>query len=98
MKSLNRVHLYPHKEPNGIGYIVADRQGLRDLANKLMLAADSMVGLENITVYGSDGHPYELMIISDVSQEEWQAMPLPGDDASDPSKLNIVKLWYDLKK
>lgn len=98
MKSMNRVHLYPHKEPNGTAYIVADRQGLRDLAHKLMHAADSMVGLENITVHGSDGHPYELMIVSDVTQDEWQTMPLPADRNSDPSKLGIVQLWFGLKK
>jgi hypothetical protein len=97
MKSMSRVHLYPHKEPNGTGYIVAERKGLRDLAKKLLQAADGAVGLETLTLHGSDGHPYNLMIITDVTEEEWQNMPLPKDKNSDPESLEIVKVYNNLK-
>lgn len=97
MKSMSRVHLYPHKEPNGTGYIVAERRGLRALAKKLEQAADGAVGLENITLYGSDGHPYTLMIVTDITEEEWQNMPLPNDKKSDPTNLEIVKIYNELR-
>ena len=97
MKTMSRVHLYPHKEPNGTGYIVAERRGLRALAKKLEQAADGAVGLETITLYGSDGHPYNLMIVTDITEDEWQNLPLPKDKNSDPAKLEIVKVYNDLK-
>lgn len=97
MKLMNRIHLYPHSGPGSTGYIVADRQGLRDLAKRLQNAADSIVGLENVTVYASDGHAYELMVVADVTEEEWQSMPLPSDHASDPKKLAIVNTYLSLK-
>ena len=94
---MSRVHLYPHKAPNGTGYIVAERRGLRALAKKLEQAADGAVGLENITLYGSDGHPYTLMIVTDITEEEWQNMPLPNDKKSDPNNLEIVKIYNELR-
>jgi len=97
MKTMSRVHLYPHKEPNGTGYIVAERRGLRALAKKLEQAADGAVGLETITLYGSDGHPYNLMIVTDITEDEWQNMPLPADRRSDPASLEIVKVYNDLR-
>ena len=97
MRSWNRVHLYPHAGPETTGYIVGDPQGLRDLAKKLLLAADGMVGIENMTMFGSDGHPYDLLIVCDVSEPEWQAMPLPQARDSDPSQLEIVKAYQELK-
>lgn len=98
MKSMSRLHLYPHAEPNGTAYIVADRRGLRDLAKKLTQAADSSVGLDTITFHGSDGHEYKLLIVSDVSQEEWQTLPLPKDQHSDPNTLAIVKTYKSLQQ
>ena len=97
MKSMSRVHLYPHKGPNSTGYIVAERRGLRALAKKLEQAADGAVGFETITLYGSDGHPYSLMIVTDISEDEWQNLPLPADKRSDPTQLEIVKVYNDLK-
>lgn len=97
MKTMSRVHLYPHKEPNGTAYIVAERRGLRSLAKKLEQAADGAVGLETITLYGSDGHPYNLMIVTDITEDEWQNLPLPKDKSSDPASLEIVKVYNDLK-
>jgi len=94
---MSRVHLYPHKEPNGTAYIVAERRGLRALAKKLEQAADGAVGLETIILYGSDGHPYNLMIVTDITEDEWQNLPLPKDKNSDPSTLDIVKIYNDLK-
>lgn len=95
---MSRLHLYPHKEPNDTAYIVADRKGLRDLAKKLTQAADSAVGLETIVMHGSDGHAYTVMIVSDVSESEWQVLPLPKDENSDPTRLEIVKIYKSLQQ
>jgi hypothetical protein len=97
MKTMSRVHLYPHKEPNGTGYIVAERRGLKALAKKLEQAADGAAGFETITLYGSDGHPYKLMIVTDITEDEWQNLPLPADKRSDPRSLEIVKVYNDLR-
>lgn len=97
MKTMSRVHLYPHKEPNGTAYIVAERRGLRALAKKLEQAADGAVGLETITLYGSDGHPYNLMIVTDITEDEWQNLPLPKENNSNPASLEIVKVYNEMK-
>ena len=97
MKTMSRLHLYPHKEPNGRAYIVAERRALRALAKKLEQTADGAVGLEEITFYSSDGHSYNLMIVTDVTEDEWQNLPLPKDKNNDPSCLEVVKVYTDLK-
>ena len=91
MKTMSRLHLYPHKEPNGRAYIVAERRALLALAKKLEQTADGAVGFDKITLYSSDGHPYELMIVSDISEQEWQELEAPSSRKSDPSKLSIIK-------
>lgn len=96
MKS--RIHLYPHTGPGTRGYIVGEPAALRSLARHLEDVARGAVGFDVVECYGSDGHAYELTLVCDVSEEEWQDMPLPGSKNSDPSKLNIVQLWNDLKK
>lgn len=96
MKTLSRLHLYPHKEPNGRAYIVAERQALRALAKKLEQTADGAVGYDKMTFYSSDGHPYELMIVSDITEQEWQELEVPSSRKSDPSKLETVKIVDDL--
>ena len=98
MKSLNRVHLYPHSEPNGIAYVVADKQGLRDLAKKLMQAADGATGIETLTVHGSDGHAYEMYIVADMTESEWQNMPVPAQDLGSPAQLEIVQVYNSLRQ
>jgi hypothetical protein len=66
------------------------------LAKKLEQTADGAVGFDKITLYSSDGHPYELMIISDISEEEWQELDVPSSRKSDPSKLETVKIVDEL--
>lgn len=94
---MSRLHLYPHKEPNGRAYIVAEKRALKALAKKIDQAAEGVVGFETLRLYGSDGHEFELMVVSEISEEEWQSLPLPSDKKSDPSKLETVKLYDSLK-
>jgi hypothetical protein len=95
MKS--RIHLYPHTGPGTRGYIVAERSALRSLARHLEDAARGIVGFETVRCYGSDGHEYELVIVCDVSEDEWQNLPVPDDKNSDPSKLTVVKTFDELR-
>ena len=96
MKS--RIHLYPHNGPGSRGYIVAERSALRSLARHLEDAARGIVGFDTIRCYSSDGHEYELVIVCDVSEDEWQNLPVPGDQRSDPSKLTVVETFDSLRK
>lgn len=96
MKS--RIHLYPHAGPGSRGYIVAERTALRSLARHLEDAARGLAGLETVKCYSSDGHEYELVIVCDVSEDEWQNLPVPKDKNSDPGRLAIVQTWDELRK
>lgn len=96
MKTYARLHLYSHSEPRGRACIVADPAALRALSNLCRTAAHSMTGLETATFFGSDGHEYELAVISDVSEAEWQQLPLPGLDYSAAQKLTVVQAYDEL--
>lgn len=96
MKS--RIHLYPHQGPGSRGYIVAERSALRSLARHLEDAARSLAGFETVKCYSSDGHEYELVIVCDVSEDEWQNLPVPNDKNSDPGKLATVQTWDEIRK
>ena len=96
MKTYARLHLYPHSEPEGRGFIVADPAALRALSDLCRTAAHSMSGLETATFFGSDGHEYELAIVSDVSESEWQQLALPGLDTDAADKLSVVQTFDEL--
>lgn len=99
MKSiLGRVHLHSHKEPQGCGHIVGDPAGLLALAKTLEKAARGLVGIESVKLYSSDGHAYEILVVADVSEQEWQDMPLPYDKKSDPSQLVSIKSYAEIKQ
>lgn len=92
-----RVHLYTHKEPNGKAYLIADKIGLIELSNALKKTAQNMIGMETVELYSSDGHPYEL-IISTAYEEEWQELEVPYKKTSDPTQLEIIKIYDSTKK
>lgn len=54
-------------------------------------AASGTLGMEMIKFYSSDGHEYELIITRDVSEDEWQTLPVPYEKSSDPAKLVCIK-------
>lgn len=96
MKTYARLHLYPHREPQGKAYIVADQAALRALGELCKMASNSMTGIETAKFFGSDGHEYELAVVSDVSEEEWQQLPLPGINQQAARQLSIVKCFDEL--
>lgn len=73
----SRLHLYQHNGPKGRGYIIGERAALRALSEALRKAADGALGSETVTVYGNDGHDYEIFITKDVSEQEWQVLDRP---------------------
>jgi hypothetical protein len=90
-----RLHIHPHRGPNDTAYIVGEKSALRALSDALKEAANGVVGLEKITLYTSDGHAYNIVISSDVSEEEWQIMPPSHDKSSDPTKLKSIQLYKE---
>jgi len=92
-----RLHMHNHNEPNGRAYIIGERKALRELGEALVKASKSVIGMETIHMYTSDGHRYELMIACDVSEEEWQELPVPYSKKHNPSELSIVKTYDEIK-
>lgn len=93
-----RLHLYPHNGPKTKAYIVADQQAFRQLARVADAASKSVIGLESMVFYTSDGHEFELFLVSDVAEAEWQVLDPPYSKNANPDKLCIVKIYNDLIK
>jgi len=93
-----RLHIHPHRGPNGTAYIVGEKAALRALADALKEAANGVVGLEKVSLYTSDGHSYDIVISSDIAEEEWQATAPSYDKSSDPTKLKSIKLYEEFTK
>ncbi len=89
----SRLHMHNHSEPEGRAFIVGERAALKALGEALIAGSNSLLGFETITLYTSDGHPYEIFITSNVSEDEWQSLPVPYDKKHDPSGLEIVNVY-----
>ena len=89
MKPTGRLHIYPPTGPRGTGYIVADRQALKGLAESAKNAAVGGFGFETIKLYSADGHEYELIVTSAVGEEEWQTMESHYDARTTPTVATI---------
>ena len=85
-----------HDQPNGRAYIIGERDALRQLGEALIKTSKSVVGLDIIDLYTSDGHKYELVITCDVDENEWQELPVPYHENHDPTVLSIVKTFIEL--
>ena len=96
MKSMSRLHIYPHAGPRGTVYIAGEPAALQNLAKTLMAAAQSHVGIEDTTLYASDGHEYTITVISNVSEQEWQTSNPPYVEIDQP-KFSIVQDYELLK-
>jgi len=98
MLKKSRLHMQNHDQPNGRAYIIGERDALKQLGEALIKTSKSVVGLETIELYTSDGHKYELLITCDVDENEWQALPNPYHKDHDPTVLSIVKTFDELSK
>jgi hypothetical protein len=96
MLKKSRLHMQNHDQPNGRAYIIGERDALKQLGEALIRTSKSVVGLDTIDLYTSDGHKYELVITCDVAEHEWQELPVPYDKNHDPTELSIVKTFIEL--
>lgn len=92
-----RLHMHNHNEPNGRAFIIGEKVALKTLGEALIKASKSVIGLENLELYTSDGHKYEILITCDVSEEEWQELPVPYNKKHDPNNLEIVRTYKEFK-
>lgn len=92
-----RLHIQNHNEPDGRAIIAGERAALKALGQALTKAGNSVLGLEQVELYTSDGHKYQILITCDVDEEEWQALPLPYDKKHDLNNLSIVKQFDEVK-
>jgi hypothetical protein len=97
MKPTGRLHIYPPTGPQGTGYIVADRQALRGLAQAAQTASAGNFGFETIKLYSADGHEYELVITSAVGEEEWQTVQSHYAKETVPT-VSTIQDYQDLKQ
>ncbi len=97
MKPTGRLHLYPPTGPRETGYIVADKQALKGLAEAARSAAAGGFGFETIKLYSADGHEYELVVTSAVSEEEWQGVEMQYAKNITPTVETITN-YQQLKK
>lgn len=89
--------MHNHAEPNGRAYIVGEKQALRALGEALIKTSKSVIGLDTIELYTSDGHKYQVIIACDISEQEWQSLPVPYNKKHDPSQLEIIKSFDEIK-
>jgi len=94
----SRLHLYPHKEPQGKSYIVGEKRALKELARALDRAANGHIGIDNVKLYSSDGHEYEVIIAKDIAEEEWQNLQLPYEKNASPDVLESIQLWESIRE
>jgi hypothetical protein len=92
-----RLHIQNHNEPNGRAIIVGERAALKALGTALTKASNSVLGLEQVELYTSDGHKYEILITCDASEQEWQTLPVPYDKSHDLNTLQVVKTLDEIK-
>ena len=92
-----RLHIYPHNEPTTDLHIVADPAALRALAQALLKAAQNPNSFERVKLHTSDGHEYTAMIVSGVSEEEWQHVPPAYAQIIVPD-ISILTDYHSIKK
>jgi len=97
MRPTGRLHIYPPTGPKTTGYIVADRQALRGLAEAAKNAAAGGFGFETVKLYSSDGHEYELILTSNVAEEEWQTIQPQYAKESVPT-VSTIQDYQELKQ
>ena len=98
MKPTGRLQIYPPSGPRHTGYIVADRAALRGLAEAAKTASSNALGFETLILYSADGHEYELVITSDVTDTEWQEIGANYDAKSAMPRVDTLQHYQELKR
>ena len=92
------VNFYPGSGPRDTAFVLGDRVGLKQLAETLMQAAESPVGVETRHLYASDGHVYELFVTCNLSIEEWQSLPGPYVTVAAPLKIQSIHDYIEIRQ
>ncbi len=92
-----RLHIYPHNEPQQDLHIVADPAALRALAEALTSVARNPNSFERVRLHTSDGHEYTAMIVSGVSEDEWQTIP-PAYAKCDVPDIPVLQDYHSIRK
>ena len=69
------AHIYEHKEPGKDITIVANKNGLNDLAKAILHASD--VGFGSVKLYSGDGHEYNIIICKEGDDEILENLEVP---------------------
>jgi hypothetical protein len=92
-----RLHIYPHNEPKTDLHVVGDPAALRALAQALLKVAQTPQSFERIQLHTSDGHEYTAMIVSGVSETEWQTIP-PAYIKSTMPSIGVLEDYHSLRR
>jgi len=92
-----RLHIYPHNEPQAALHIVADHAALCDPAAALITVSRNPYTFERVKLHTSDGHEYTAMIVSGVSEEEWQIIPPAYANSTVPA-ISTLEDYHSIKK
>ena len=69
------AHIYEHKEPGKEITIVANKNGLHDLAKAILHASD--VGFGSVKIYSGDGHEYNVIVCKESEDEVLENLEVP---------------------
>jgi len=76
---------------------VADPAALRALAQALLKVSQSPNIFERVKLHTSDGHEYTAMIVSGVSEQEWQDIS-PAYAKTTVPKISTLEHYHSIKK
>ena len=91
MNVKSRIKIYTGKDIKDRTVIAGEPNALRALAKTLINTANSPSGFDAIRLYEGTGHDFEIVVTSDITEDEWQNMPNKADE------LGSVKVYDDLR-
>jgi hypothetical protein len=91
MNIKSRIKIYTGKEVKDRTVIVGEPAALRALAKTLTTAANSPSGFDAINLYEPSGHDFEIVVVCDITEDEWQNMPAKSGD------LSCIQIYDDLR-
>jgi len=91
MNVKSRIKIYTGKDVKDRTVIAGEPNALRALAKTLINTANSPSRFDAIRLYEGTGHDFEIVVTSDITEDEWQNMPNKADE------LGSVKVYDDLR-
>ena len=91
MNVKSRIKIYTGKDIKDRTVIAGEPNALRALAKTLINTANSPSGFDAIRLYEGTGHDFEIVVTSDITEDEWQNMPAKSSD------LACIQIYDDLR-